>query len=110
MGYFFYNEVPDTLTVFIGMVLIVLSGIYIVYREQQKKKNIVSQFYFEKYALNFFHVETSTKQAETTNIAPIYSLKPIISFVRSAAEKKPTATSKAKRILIRPGSNTSTLK
>jgi len=36
MGYFFYNEVPDT-SVFIGMFLIILSGIYIVYREQQKK-------------------------------------------------------------------------
>ena len=42
MGYFFYNEVPDT-SVFVGMLLIVLSGIYIVYREQQKNKNIVSQ-------------------------------------------------------------------
>ena len=42
MGYFFYNEVPDS-SVFIGMLLIVLSGIYIVYREQQKKKSIVSQ-------------------------------------------------------------------
>lgn len=42
MGYFFYNEVPGA-SVFIGMLLIVLSGIYIVYREQQKKKNIVSQ-------------------------------------------------------------------
>ena len=42
MGYFFYNEVPDT-SVFIGMLLIVLSGIYIVYREQQKKKNIISE-------------------------------------------------------------------
>ena len=42
MGYFFYNEVPNT-SVFIGMLLIVLSGIYIVYREQQKNKNIVSQ-------------------------------------------------------------------
>ena len=42
MGYFFYDEVPNS-SVFIGMLLIVLSGIYIVYREQQKKKNIVSQ-------------------------------------------------------------------
>ena len=42
MGYFFYNEVPDA-SVVIGMLLIVLSGIYIVYREQQKKKNIVSE-------------------------------------------------------------------
>ena len=42
MGYFFYNEIPDT-SVFAGMLLIVLSGIYIVYREQQKKENIVSQ-------------------------------------------------------------------
>ncbi|SVA54839.1 uncharacterized protein METZ01_LOCUS107693, partial [marine metagenome] len=40
MGYFFYNEVPDA-SVFAGMLLIVLSGIYIVYREQQKNKNIV---------------------------------------------------------------------
>ena len=42
MGYFFYNEVPGV-SVFIGMLLIILSGIYIVYREQQKNKNIVSQ-------------------------------------------------------------------
>ena len=42
MGYFFYNEVPGV-SVFIGMLLIVLSSIYIVYREQQKNKNIVSQ-------------------------------------------------------------------
>ena len=42
MGYFFYNEVPDS-SVYIGALLIVLSGIYIVYREQQKKKYIVSQ-------------------------------------------------------------------
>jgi len=42
MGYFFYNEVPDA-SVITGMLLIVLSGIYIVYREQQKKKNIVSK-------------------------------------------------------------------
>ena len=42
MGYFFYNEVPDS-SVYIGALLIVLSGIYIVYREQQRKKNIISQ-------------------------------------------------------------------
>ena len=42
MGYFFYGEVPDS-SVYIGMLLIILSGIYIVYREQQKKKSIVSQ-------------------------------------------------------------------
>ena len=42
MGYYFYNEVPST-SVFIGMFLIILSGIYIVYREQQKKRSIVSQ-------------------------------------------------------------------
>ena len=42
MGYFFYNEIPD-ISVYIGALLIVFSGIYIVYREQQKKKNIVSQ-------------------------------------------------------------------
>ena len=42
MGYFFYNEVPDS-SVFIGALLIVLSGIYIVYREQQKKNKIISQ-------------------------------------------------------------------
>ena len=42
MGYFFYNEIPSV-SVFIGAALIVLSGIYIVYREQQKNKNIVSQ-------------------------------------------------------------------
>ena len=42
MGYFFYGEVPDS-SVYIGMLLIILRGIYIVYREQQKKKSIVSQ-------------------------------------------------------------------
>ena len=42
MGYFFYNEIPDA-SVYIGALLIIFSGIYIVYREQQKKKNIVSQ-------------------------------------------------------------------
>ena len=42
MGYFFYGEVPDS-SVYIGMFLIILSGVYIVYREQKKKKNIVSQ-------------------------------------------------------------------
>ncbi len=42
MGYFFYNEIPDG-SVYIGALLIVLSGIYIVYREKQKKKNIISQ-------------------------------------------------------------------
>ena len=42
MGYFFYNEVPGT-SVFIGMFLIILSGIYIVYREQQKNRTIISQ-------------------------------------------------------------------
>ena len=42
MGYFFYGEVPDS-SVYIGMLLIIFSGIYIVYREQQKKKSIVSQ-------------------------------------------------------------------
>ena len=42
MGYFFYNEVPGT-SVFIGMFLIILSGIYIVYREQQKNRSIISQ-------------------------------------------------------------------
>ena len=42
MGYFFYNEVPGT-SVFIGMFLIILSGIYIVYREQLKNRSIVSQ-------------------------------------------------------------------
>jgi len=41
MGYFFYNEVP-TSSVFIGAFLIVLSGTYIVYREHQKKKIIIS--------------------------------------------------------------------
>lgn len=42
MGYFFYGEVPNS-SVYIGMFLIILSGVYIVYREQKKKKNIVSQ-------------------------------------------------------------------
>ena len=41
MGYFFYGEVPDS-SVYIGMLLIIFSGIYIVYREQQKQKSIVS--------------------------------------------------------------------
>ena len=41
MGYFFYNEVPSN-SVYIGASLIVLSGTYIVYREHQKKKIIIS--------------------------------------------------------------------
>ena len=41
MGYFFYNEVPSN-SVYIGTSLIVLSGTYIVYREHQKKKIIIS--------------------------------------------------------------------
>ena len=41
MGYFFYNEVPSN-SVYIGTLLIVLSGTYIVYREHQKKKIIIS--------------------------------------------------------------------
>jgi drug/metabolite transporter (DMT)-like permease len=42
MGYFFYNEVPSN-SVYIGTLLIVLSGTYIVYREHQKKKIIISE-------------------------------------------------------------------
>ena len=41
MAYIFYNEIPG-ISIIIGVVLIILSGVYIVYREQQKKKNIVS--------------------------------------------------------------------
>jgi len=42
MGYFFYNEVPAP-SVYIGALLIILSGIYIVYREQQKKRKFFSK-------------------------------------------------------------------
>jgi drug/metabolite transporter (DMT)-like permease len=42
MGYFFYNEIPS-FSVFIGAAFIVLSGIYIVYREKQIKRSIVSK-------------------------------------------------------------------
>ena len=42
MAYIFYNEIPG-ISIIIGVVLIILSGVYIVYREQQKNKKIVSQ-------------------------------------------------------------------
>ena len=42
MAYIFYNEIPGV-SIILGVVLIIISGVYIVYREQQKKKNIVSQ-------------------------------------------------------------------
>ena len=42
-------------------------------------------------------------------IAPITSLKPIISFVNSAAVDIPIITSNINKILIRPVSKTSTL-
>ena len=35
LGYIFYNEIPD-ISVYIGIILIVISGIYIVYRENKK--------------------------------------------------------------------------
>ena len=42
MAYIFYNEIPG-ISIIIGVVLIILSGVYIVYREQQKNNKIVSQ-------------------------------------------------------------------
>ena len=36
LGYIFYQEVPD-ISVYIGAIFIVISGIYIVYREQKQK-------------------------------------------------------------------------
>jgi len=38
LGYLFFNEAPDV-SVYIGTVFIVISGIYIVYREQYQKTN-----------------------------------------------------------------------
>ncbi len=35
LGYIFYNEIPD-ISVYIGIILIVISGVYIVYRENKK--------------------------------------------------------------------------
>ena len=35
LGYIFYNEIPD-ITIYIGIILIFISGVYIVYREQKK--------------------------------------------------------------------------
>ena len=37
LGYIFYNEIPD-ITIYIGIILIFISGVYIVYREQKKYK------------------------------------------------------------------------
>ena len=42
MAYIFYNEIPG-ISVILGVVLIIISGVYIIYREQQKNKKIVSQ-------------------------------------------------------------------
>ena len=42
MAYIFYNEIPG-ISVILGVLLIIISGVYIVYREQQKKRSIVSQ-------------------------------------------------------------------
>ena len=42
MAYIFYNEIPGV-SVILGVILIIISGVYIVYREQQKKRSIVSQ-------------------------------------------------------------------
>ena len=38
LAYIFYNEIPD-LSIYIGAVFIIISGIYIVFREQKNKKN-----------------------------------------------------------------------
>jgi drug/metabolite transporter (DMT)-like permease len=39
LGYLFFNEVPG-MTVYVGMLLIIISGIYIIYREQKNlRKN-----------------------------------------------------------------------
>ena len=38
LGYIFYQEIPDV-TIYIGAVFIFISGFYIIYREQQNKKN-----------------------------------------------------------------------
>lgn len=35
LAYIFYNEIPD-ITIYIGAIFIIISGIYIVYREQKK--------------------------------------------------------------------------
>jgi len=39
LGYIFYKEIPD-ISIYIGMILIVISGIYIVYREKRDMKKI----------------------------------------------------------------------
>jgi len=39
LGYLFFNEVPD-ITVYVGAIFIVISGIYIVYREQKQTEKI----------------------------------------------------------------------
>ena len=36
LGYIFYNEVPD-ISVFVGAAMIIVSGIYIIYRVERKK-------------------------------------------------------------------------
>ena len=42
MGYIFYNEIPSRIVVFGGL-LIIMSGIYIVYREHIKNKKITQR-------------------------------------------------------------------
>lgn len=42
-GYLFFNEVPDSWT-FGGSAVIIASGLYIVYREHVRKKDVVSDF------------------------------------------------------------------
>ena len=42
MGYIFYNEIPSRIIIFGGL-LIIISGIYIVYREHIKNKKIIQQ-------------------------------------------------------------------
>ena len=46
MAYAFYNEIPDV-SIILGVLLIIISGIYIVYREQQKKKEIINLTIFK---------------------------------------------------------------
>ena len=46
MAYAFYNEIPDV-SIILGVLLIIISGIYIVYREQQKKKDIINLTIFK---------------------------------------------------------------
>ena len=42
IGFFIFDELPDFYS-FIGMILIVASGIYIVFRENRKKSLVVTK-------------------------------------------------------------------